>query len=86
VRIEKFTFRQVASECDVHVATVWRWVLHGVRGRKLASIHVGGRRYITRSDLDTFLREGSGTSARSLQRRAAAAGKELKAIFGDSHS
>jgi len=86
VKIEKFTFKQDASECDVHVATVWRWVLHGVRGRKLASIHVGGRRFITRSDLDTFLREGSDTSAQSRQRRAEAAGQELKAIFGDSHS
>ncbi len=29
------TLNQVAKHLHVHVATCWRWTLHGVRGRRL---------------------------------------------------
>lgn len=37
-------------------STVYRWVDKGVRGRRLASVWVGGRVYTTRSAVEEFLR------------------------------
>jgi Helix-turn-helix domain/Protein of unknown function (DUF1580) len=51
----RHTLRDVARLLGVHVATVWRWVLTGVRGRKLPTILVGGRRYVLAADLEAFL-------------------------------
>jgi hypothetical protein len=68
------------------LCTIWRWVLHGARGRRLRSIHVGGRRFILVKDLEDFLSppEPCGTntpsstdSTRELQRRAQVADREL---------
>jgi len=52
---ERLTLNKAAQLLDVHLATVWRWCLHGVRGRKLPSFVLGGRRFITRDDLDDFV-------------------------------
>ena len=46
---------ETAKLLGVHVATVYRWLYGGVRGRKLKSVLVGGRRRIFKSDLDAFL-------------------------------
>lgn len=35
--------------------TVWRWVLNGVRGRKLDSVVIGGRRFTTTEAVSRFL-------------------------------
>jgi hypothetical protein len=53
--VERYSPAQVAWLLGVHIATVWRWILRGVRGRKLASVMIGGRRYVLQSDLDAFL-------------------------------
>jgi excisionase family DNA binding protein len=45
----------IAKLLGVHVGTVHRWLYSGVRGRKLKSVLVGGRRRISKSDLDAFL-------------------------------
>lgn len=47
--------RAVCPSRPVHAATVWRWILGGVRGRKLPSRLIGGRRFIEPGDLDAFL-------------------------------
>jgi hypothetical protein len=49
----------LAKMAQVNLATVWRWMLTGVRGRKLRSIHFGGRRYVLRADWDAFLVAGN---------------------------
>lgn len=38
----------------VNLSTVWRWCLKGVRGRRLESVAVGGRRYTSREALTRF--------------------------------
>ncbi len=48
---------QVAKKLGVHVGTVYRWMEKEVRGRRLKSFLMGGRRKITADDLDRFLRE-----------------------------
>lgn len=37
-----------------HVSTIWRWVNRGVRGVKLETIMVGGRRFTSREALERF--------------------------------
>lgn len=38
-----------------HCATVWRWATKGVRGIRLATVIVGGRRMVTPQALEEFL-------------------------------
>ena len=58
----RYSLRQVATRADVNIATVWRWVGKGVRGRRLRTQYVGGRRFVLASDLDAFLGEGPSAS------------------------
>ena len=46
---------QLAAELHVSVSTCWRWSLKGVRGVKLQTHLVGGRRRVHREDLAAFL-------------------------------
>jgi hypothetical protein len=73
--------REVASCLGIHVGTVWRWYLTGVRGRKLATILIGGRRFVREIDLEAFLSGDNPTlvSDRDLHARAKVAGKLLDA-------
>lgn len=55
-------------------STTWRYVLKGVRGRKLESAMIGGRRYTTREAIARFLASNEGelptiTVSRSQRRR-----------------
>lgn len=52
---DRMSPRDVANKLDVHLSTVWRWVLSGVRGCRLQTHRIGGRRYITREGLALFL-------------------------------
>lgn len=75
---DRLTVNQVAKRLPVHVATVWRWVIRGVRGKRLNSHLVGGRRYIFGRDLLAFLAPASvDQSAIDRNHRANLAGIEL---------
>lgn len=50
----RLSVNELARRECVHTATVWRWLLHGVRGHKLRAVRVGGRRFITEADWRTF--------------------------------
>lgn len=78
---ERYPLKQVALKLKVHIATIWRWVLHGVRGQRLPTILVGGRRYVLKSDLEAFLAPHAQDAghATDLQTRAGVAGKLLDA-------
>jgi hypothetical protein len=39
-----------------HISSVWRWCLRGIRGVRLKTILVGGRRYTTVAYLEEFVR------------------------------
>lgn len=76
---KRYSMYEVARLIDVHVATIWRWSLNGVRGRKLKTFLVGGRRFVRASDLEAFL-AGDNTPSSSdldLEARAEIAGKLL---------
>ena len=53
---ERLTLNEVARQLNVHISTVFRWSFRGVRGRRLKSFLVGGRRYVAADDLAQFLR------------------------------
>ena len=38
-----------------HISTVWRWINRGIRGHRLETMHVGGRRYTTEQAITRFL-------------------------------
>jgi hypothetical protein len=44
----------------VHPSTVARWALYGLRGIKLPSMKLAGRRYVRRVDLQRFLEDCAG--------------------------
>ena len=60
---QRFTLKQVAAKLNVHLATVWRWTLTGVRGQKLPTVFVGGRRYVLKESLEAFLAAGEASRA-----------------------
>ena len=64
VSAERYSTTAAARLVGVHVATIWRWILRGVRGRKLDSVMIGGRRYILKCDLESFLTPGGHADSR----------------------
>lgn len=56
----RFTMSQAARRLDVHVSTVWRWRLRGVRGHRLKTVVIGGTRYVLEDDLAKFLSDLNG--------------------------
>jgi hypothetical protein len=60
----RFTLTEVADQLSVHVKTVQRWAMRGVRGKQLRSILIGGRRYVLPRDLAEFLDDSTARSSR----------------------
>lgn len=56
---EPKSISEVARYFNVHPDSVRRWILRGVRGRKLGSTMIGGRRWVYRIHLEEFLRDRS---------------------------
>ena len=50
----RHTVSQLAIREGVHAATIWRWILTGVRGLKLRAVRVGGRRFVNEFDWLAF--------------------------------
>lgn len=70
-------------------ATVWRWALRGVKGVKLESIVIGGRRYTSTAAIDRFITRlsepegrngGVTTSVARSEKKAMAAKKAASAL------
>jgi len=71
-----------------HVATIWRWAYKGIKGIKLETICIGGRRYTTRESLQRFIERSTAAAngdaiptrtAKQRQRAIQAAERELAA-------
>jgi len=45
-----------------HKSSVWRWATVGVRGIRLATVVIAGRRYCSREAVDRFIAATDGTS------------------------
>ena len=78
----RLSMSEVARQMEVHTSTAFRWYLNGVRGVKLRTVSIGGKRFVLEEDLHAFLDDLN--PDRSIQRdnieqRADAAGKVLDA-------
>lgn len=80
IRDGSLTPTQVAKHLGVHVGTVHRWMYSKVRGRKLSSVLVGGRRRILKHQLDAFLEHGDSPAAKHDDSRRKAAQRTLSSF------
>jgi hypothetical protein len=56
----RLNLSQLAREQNISVCTAWRWASRGVRGVRLETFHVGGKRFTTR---EAFARWVAATQA-----------------------
>ncbi len=77
IEARKLSIPQAARAVGVHPLTLGRWAIHGVGGRILPSIRVGGRRMILESDLEAFLQAGRTTTSESADNVEFAARAEI---------
>lgn len=75
---DRLSVNQVAKYLKVHLATVYRWTSIGVRGKRLPSFLVGGRRYVALADLEQFLRPAAPTARDGDSTRATQARERLR--------
>ena len=59
------SWQQVAKHVpgDPHISTLHRWRLRGVRGKKLETLLVGGKRFTSREAIDRFIAAGNADDA-----------------------
>jgi hypothetical protein len=73
-----------------HISTIHRWRLRGVRGIKLSSVMIGGRRFTSRLAINSFIEQTTASrsdrrtppdtsSNRSRERTISAAERQLEA-------
>jgi hypothetical protein len=53
---KRITLTTLAQREGVAASTVWRWARRGIGGRKLGTIRVGGRDYVTDELWESFVR------------------------------
>ena len=51
----RLTLEAAAKRLGVHYSSVRRWIIGGLRGRKLPAIWVGAQRYVLAADLEEFI-------------------------------
>jgi hypothetical protein len=63
---DRLSLNQLAHQVGVSLPTAWRWTRRGIRGTRLESVAVGGRRYTSTQAFRRFVaatNESIGTSA-----------------------
>ncbi|MBM4005805.1 MAG: DUF1580 domain-containing protein [Planctomycetes bacterium] len=85
----RHSINKLARREGVAAATVWRWITRGVRGHKLLSVRVGGRRYIRDCDWEEFhatmnedLDKSRTSPANTVSAKAVKAGLALDELLG----
>ena len=52
---ERISLTKLAQQEDVSIPTPWRWAMRGIRGIKLETLQIGGRRYCTQESFARFV-------------------------------
>jgi hypothetical protein len=52
---QRVTLTELAQQQQVSSSTVWRWTMRGLRGVRLETYSIGGRRFTTREAFDRFI-------------------------------
>lgn len=63
-----------------NVSTLWRWCMKGCKGVKLASICIGGKRYVTVSAIERFIEARSVPDAQESTTTAASTPRALQHV------
>jgi hypothetical protein len=79
-RSNRLSLVEACRTVGVHYSTLARWLTCGVRGRKLESYLVGGRRFVNRVDLEMFVQSESSSNSKSIKARHRVAQQELIAL------
>jgi hypothetical protein len=61
----RISLTALARREGVHLSTVWRWCLRGVRGIRLEAISIGQRRYTTLPAYERWISRINGEPVRS---------------------
>ena len=77
-RDERLTLNQVAKHLGVNIGTVYRWSFRGVRGRRLQTFLIGGRRYVALPDLERFFETKESPKSTSNQKPSNTAEERLR--------
>jgi hypothetical protein len=64
----------------LHVSTLHRWRLRGVRGIKLKTVMIGGRRFVAKSALEEFIAATTAAKEKEPSMSATASSKRTKDI------
>jgi uncharacterized protein DUF1580 len=79
----RLSLSALARRENVHSSTPWRWCLRGIRGHRLESFNVGGKRFTTTLAYERWIEAingepiASGQTARQGEREIDRAEKEL---------
>ena len=63
----RISLNQLAREQNVALSTVWCWCLRGIKGHRLESFSVGGKKFTT---VEAFRRFVAATNATPIQSRS----------------
>lgn len=77
---QRLTLAELARMEGVNVCTVWRWAQRGVRGVKLETFSVGGRRFTTRGAHGRFA-EGCNAAAQGVTAPAPRTNRQREAAI-----
>jgi hypothetical protein len=52
---QRLSLTQLARQEGVSIPTTWRWAMRGIKGIKLETLQIGGRRYCTQESFARFV-------------------------------
>lgn len=52
---QRLSMTELAQRENVNASTTWRWAIRGVKGVRLETFHIGGKRYTTVEAFNRFV-------------------------------
>ena len=82
---KRYTFSEVAKLARVGTSSVWRWYLTGVKGERLKSVLIGGRRFVTQSQLDEFCNQKPMKEERKIRQEIVKQKLNVRGVQGNNN-